>query len=313
MAKNVKISVISMSPPHTSYEEFLEIKLQEMQAFLQTELNKVLPDKPDLIVLPEMCDFFRAFTAEQNKVYYKVRGNRILDFLSQVARENHCYIAYCAVRYLPEEKELPFRNSTQIIGRDGKVVGIYDKNHLVPLELENREVAYGTEAPVFQLDFGKVACAICFDLNYQELLNKYAAQQPDLIIFSSHYHGGIAQSNWAYQCRAFFAGSVTEDESRILNPFGEPVAATVSGDDALTHTVNMDYAICHLDNNEEKIQAAKEKYGENLSVYDPGHIGCVMLSYEGTDKTVKDILEEFQIATADAYFDACRAHRNAHI
>ena len=49
-----------------------------------------------------------------------------------MAKENNCYIAYSAHRYVPEDKELPYRNSTQLINRKGEIEGIYDKNHLVP-------------------------------------------------------------------------------------------------------------------------------------------------------------------------------------
>ena len=48
-----------------------------------------------------------------------------------------------------------------------------------------------------------------------------------------------------------------------------------------------------------------------LTIHDPGHIGAVMLTYEGTDKTVWDIVKEFEIEPLDDYFNRCRAHRSA--
>lgn len=314
MAKFVKISLLSQPAlSHSPYSDDLESKVQEMIAYLQENLNYVLHDKPDLIVVPEACDRFPSFTMEQRKKYYQYRGNRIRDFYRQVARENRCYIAYSACRYLPEEKELPYRNSTQIIGRDGEIVGIYNKNHLVPSELEEGEIAYGTEAPVFELDFGRVGCAICFDLNFDELMYRYAAQKPDLIIFSSFYHGGITQENWAYTCRSYFAGAICNDQSRILNPLGQTVSTSTNYYPFVTGKINLDYALVHIDRNEPKYFAAKEKYGDKLIVHDPGHIGAVMMSYEGDDRTVWDIIREFDILPLDDYFSECRVHRAAHI
>jgi len=52
-------------------------------------------------------------------------------------------------------------------------------------------VLCGKEAPVFECDFGRVACAICFDLNFDELRLKIAKARPDLILFCSMYHGGL--------------------------------------------------------------------------------------------------------------------------
>lgn len=314
MANYVKISLLSQpSLSHSPYSDDLESKVEEMIAHLKRNIEFVLPDKPDLIVVPEACDRYPSFTMDQRKKYYQYRKDRIRDFYRQVAKENNCYIAYSACRYLPEESTLPYRNSTQIIGRDGEIVGIYDKNHLVPSELDNGEIAYGTEAPVFELDFGRVGCAICFDLNYDELMHRYAEQKPDLIVFSSMYHGGISQQYWAYTCRSFFAGAICNDQSRILNPFGETLATTTNYYSFVTGTINMDYALVHIDRNAAKYFAAKAKYGDKLIIHDPGHIGAVMMTYEDTDQTVWDIIREFEIMPLDDYFNECRSHRAAHI
>lgn len=283
--------------------------------YLKLQLCDVLPDKPDLVVVPEACDRFINFTMDERKEYYRVRGDRIRDFYSEIARENNCYIAYSACRYLPEESDKPFRNSTQIIGRDGKMVGIYDKNHLVPFELDDADVAYGTEAPVFELDFGRVACCICFDLNFTELLDRYVQKKPDLVIFSSMYHGGLMQQQWAYNCRAYLAGAVSDDQCRVLNPFGEEMFTSTNYQHYITGTVNLDYMLAHIDHNRVsgKFRAAKEKYGEKLHIHDPGHVGAVMLTYEGDDKTVWDIVNEFDIEPLDDYFNRCRKHREENI
>ena len=314
MAKYVKISLLSQpSLRHSPPSDDLEAKVQEMIAYLKMNLEKVLPDKPDLIVVPEDCDWFPTFTPEERNTYYRYRRDRIRDFYSQVAKENRCYIAYSARRYVPEDQALPYRNSTQLIDRNGQVVGIYDKNHLVPSELDVARNRYGTEAPVFELDFGRVCCAICFDLNYDELMRRYAAQKPDLIIFCSAYHGGLSQQMWAYMCRAWFCGAIDNGQSRILNPFGEEVASTTNYYDFVTGTINLDYALVHIDYNEPKFFAAKRKYGDKLIVHDPGHIGSVMLTYEGTDTTVRDIIREFDITPLDDYFNNCRVHRKESI
>ena len=77
----------------------------------------------------------------------------------------------------------------------------------------------------------------------------------------------------------------------------------------MTGKINLDYALVHIDRNELKFFAAKQKYGDRLVIHDPGHIGAVMLSYEGTDRTVWDIIREFGIFSLDDYFAECRAHK----
>jgi hypothetical protein len=142
---------------------------------------------------------------------------------------------------------------------------------------------------------------------------RYAEQKPDLIIFSSMYHGGVSQQMWAYQCRAWFCGAICNDQSRILNPFGEEVASTTNYYNFITGKINMDYALVHIDRNAPKYFAAKKKYGDKLIIHDPGHIGAVMLTYEGTDTTAWDIVREFDMLPLDDYFNLCRAHRKENI
>ena len=142
---------------------------------------------------------------------------------------------------------------------------------------------------------------------------RYAAQKPDLIIFSSMYHGGLSQQMWAYTCRSWFCGAICNDQSRILNPFGEEVASTTNYYNFITGRINLDYALVHIDRNAPKYFAAKRKYGDKLIIHDPGHIGAVMLTYEGTDTTAWDIVREFDMLPLDDYFNLCRAHRKENI
>ena len=326
MARYAKITVMTQQQLRYPYENEYPNKkadpeelMQLMMPHLEENLKEALYDQPDLIVLPEACDRFSMMPIDERHRYYRYRGDKILDFYREQAIKNHCYIAYSACRCVPEDTEYPFRNSTQIIGRNGEVVGIYDKNHLVPAELDEGLIGYGTEAPVFELDFGRVGCAICFDLNYDELLMRYAAQKPELMIFSSMYHGGTVQEKWALTCRSYFAASICNKDSRILNPLGQQINYAPQYIFHATQRINLDYALLHLDHNHTfapdagKLNAAKRKYGDKLKTYPHDNLGYLMITYEDTDRTAMDIVREFDMMLLDDYFNNCRAHRNAHI
>ena len=214
MANYVKISTIgapTLPEKPGSNEEALEI----MKAHWQNLLSEVLPDRPDVIVVPEACDRFSAHTHEERKVYYRFRGNMIRDLFADIAKKHRCYIAYSAAR---EVEDGTWRNSTQLIDRNGEILGIYNKNHLVIEETTEGEILCGKDAPIFECDFGRVALAICFDLNFDELRLKYKEAKPDLILFSSMYHGGLMQRYWAYSCRAHFVGSIARPWNCIRFP-----------------------------------------------------------------------------------------------
>lgn len=326
MSKNVTISVLSL--------ELAELKVPvgnyaayetQMKSYLKSNIESVLPDHPDLIVLPENCARFKSnYYEDMNdydrdcKEYYKYLGNRMVEFLGTIARDNNTNIAYSQTHYASETEIYPFKNSTVYIDRTGAVAGVYDKNHLTIGENDMNHIAYGTEAKLVQLDIGSVASAICFDLNFNELLEKYKAQHPDMVVFCSAYHGGIKQQIWAYECQSYFVaatrnGVYDPGRARILNPFGETVARATNYTPYVSADINLDYRLCHIDYNRTKFIAAKEKYKKDLTIYDPGYVGCVMLTYHGEDKTVEDIIDEFEIERMDDYFERARRHRAEHI
>ncbi|NLD87592.1 MAG: hypothetical protein GX633_04970, partial [Clostridiales bacterium] len=105
MARFVNISLLGPKAIEASYSYGLESLVENMKRHWLHCLAKVLPDKPDLIIVPEACDRYPNLTMEQRKEYYNYRGNKIRDFFSDVAKENHCYIAYSACRCTPDDKK----------------------------------------------------------------------------------------------------------------------------------------------------------------------------------------------------------------
>ncbi len=311
MSRYVKISTLGRAPLTLAeigdnINDIVEI-VEKVKKIWQYELEKVLSDKPDLIVLPECCDSVFGLNDDKKEEYEKIKGSQIRDFFAKVAKENNCYMAYSASRCLPDGTK---RNSTQLIDRKGNIAGIYNKNHVTIDENEENGTLYGADAKVIHCDFGRMACIICFDLNYDELRQKYIPQKPEVIIFSSLYHGGLMQRYWAYSCRSYFVGCVAGDENTIISPVGEVVARSTNYFNYLTHTINLDYIVCHLDYNMPKLQAVKKKYGRKVSIYDPGHLGSVLISSETEEFTAMDIAKEFEMELLDDYFERCRKHRS---
>jgi len=300
MARYVKVSVLGRKEPfsvdvNSGYTKAVD----EMLKCLQKEIELVLPERPDLIVLPEACDRPVNLPTSQRKDYYLERGTRILDFYRQVAKDNNCNIAYSAIRNVPDGT---FRNSTIMINREGKIDGIYNKNHVVHGEYTNGGIYCGTNAPIINCDFGKVGCAICFDLNFEPLRKKYEKQIPEMIIFSSNYHGGIMQNYWAYSCRCYFVAAFGYGESTIVSPVGETIARSTNYFSYFTKTINLDYAIAHLDYNWEKLKSMKRKYGPGVTIHDPGHLGSVLITSEIDGISAMDMVKEFEIELLDDYF-----------
>ena len=293
----VTIATIGSGPPSVAADAEPQAIVDRMIAHWRGRFAQVLPDKPDLIVVPEVCDRPPGFKDERLRRYYQVRGNQIRDFFAEVARQNNCYVVYSANRLMRDGTR---RNSSILIDRKGNVAGIYNKNHPTIGEIDGG-ILCGKDAPVIECDFGRVAMAICFDLNFDELRLKYAAAKPDLILFSSMYHGGLMQAYWAYSCRCHFVGAIAGRGtfSEIRNPLGQVVASTTNYFDYAVATVNLDCALVHLDYNWDRLRKLKAKYGPKVAISDPGCLGAVLITSEHESKTTDDMIQEFSIERLD--------------
>ena len=301
MARWAKIAIVA--PKSLDLEDNLSYSqiVKRMKEHWRRQFECVLHDSPDLIVVPEVCDRPAGMNGKQAIEYYRERGNQIGELFARIAKDNSCYITYSAVRMLDDGT---FRNATILFDRTGSVAGIYDKNHPTSGEIEVN-ILPGNNASVIECDFGRVACAICFDLNFDELRLQYVKQSPDLILFSSMYHGGdTVQGNWAYSCRAYFVGAIAPHDcpSQIRNPFGQVVASTTNYFPFTVKMINLDYCLAHLDFNWEKLNALKKKYKQEVEIYDPGLVGAVMIA-SNTDKSAINLAREFDIELVDEYFE----------
>jgi predicted amidohydrolase len=305
----IKIATIGPRPLHLDSNTDPQKVVDRMIAHWKSRFAQVLPDRPDLIVVPEACDRPAGFSLEKRLAYYRVRKQQIKNFFAKVADENNCYIVYSAARQMDDGT---WRNSSILLDRSGKVAGIYNKNHVVIEETTKAGILCGKDAPVIECDFGTVAFAICFDLNFDELRLKYVRAKPDLIIFSSMYHGGLMQAYWAYSCRSHFVGAIAgkATPSQIYNPLGQVIASNTNYFDYVVAEVNLDCCLAHLDYNWARLRALKAKYGPKVKITDPGRLGCVLIESEHETKTALQMVKEFEIELLDDYMARALAHRH---
>lgn len=308
MARSVCISALGPAPFERRDGATISQTISLAKTHLETWIEKVLPDKPDLIVLPEACDRPKNMGRAEGRRYVAERGTQIRDWLCALAREQRVNVAYSAC--LPE-KDGSARNATTFIGRGGEIRGVYHKNHLVWEEESESGIRFGREAPIIEMDFGRAAGVICFDLNFDELREKYVRAKPELLVFSSMYHGGFVQRNWAYTCRSYFVGAVAGLPCTIIDPLGEVVAQSTNYHPYVTQTVNLDYVLAHLDYNWEKLDAMRRHYGPLVRVKDPGLLGAVMITSESDTVSASKMAAEFEIELLDDYMERSLAHRHA--
>lgn len=136
----VKIATIGAVSPAVDKSQGYQQIATGMVAFLRREINQVLPDCPDLIVLPEACDRPSGLKIEEQFKYFKTRGDRVQDFLASVARANHCYIAFGMKR---QDNDGLWRNSCIIL--DYKLAHL-DNNWK---KLDALKIKYGKDVVIY--------------------------------------------------------------------------------------------------------------------------------------------------------------------
>lgn len=306
MSRPVRVSALGPAPIPADPSCSLSGEVRRQEARLSEWIYKVLPECPDLIVLHEACDRPSGLTREVQTEYYALRGETILDRMREICRREGVNIAYSAALGQPDGT---YRNCTTFLGRNGETRGIYCKNHLVIEERTEGNVLYGKDAPVIPMDFGTVAGVICFDLNFDELREKYVRSRPELLVFSSMYHGGFVQQNWAYTCRSWFVGACAGLPCGVIDPTGKLVAESTNYYPYVTHTINLDYAVAHLDHKWEALDALRRTYKTGVRVSDPGLLGAVLLTSE-CEVPVSEMVREAGVELLDDYFARSLADRH---
>lgn len=309
MARYVRVAAFGELPPDLRQKSTEQSTVDFVVDYLNEQIERVAPENPDLIVLTEVCDRPNEhFTSvDEIKKYYVERGDTVLEFVQQKAIEHNCYIAFPS--WIKAEDGLG-RNAVIMIDRKGKIIGRYDKVYPTVGELKNYGTLPGEVATVFDCDFGRVACLLCFDMNFEELRKMIKKEKVDMIIFPSYYHGGLARYFYALDCRAWLiCASSYHCPPEIIDPLGSVYSTTGIYYHWLVETINLDYFVYHYDNQRPVVNNLKRKYGQKIKLYNPNYLAAGMMTYEDTDKTIMDVVKEYNLITFDEYLDEARAVR----
>jgi predicted amidohydrolase len=149
-------------------------------------------------------------------------------------------------------------NQATVIDRKGKIVGFYRK--IQPTAEESLHVAAGTELPVFDMDFGRIAVMICMDIYFPEIPRIYAFKGAEVLFWPTVSHGPtqetlrtqltaravdnsliVAEANLAnHPPYAAYAGRYRPATARIIDHNGDILAQTGRRHGVAIATVDLD-------------------------------------------------------------------------
>ncbi len=273
---------------------------QEILGYWRRKLQEVLPDRPDLIVLPEYCLPAREGIGPGTRLDGAMEA-----MLCEIAATHRCYLVYPVIR--AGQLNGGSTNLAVLIDRAGRPCAFYHKQY-PSLQEQQAGIVPGKGPAVWECDFGSVGVAICFDLNFDEAFEHYRTVQPDLIVFPSLYHGGLMQAFRAYQCRSHLVAAMGKYNlpSEIRRPTGELIAATTNYRSTVSAELFLDSQLVHLDFNYQKLRQLKEKHGRSVEISDPGRLGAVLVTRKGGSEDLRTLLERFAIEPLDDYLERSR-------
>lgn len=258
----------------------------------------------DLVAFPEVypqlavADLFHHPEPTEGGTLVRIR---------ELAKKHKLMIVWPRLEYDPARG---IRNASVLVGRDGEVIGRYDKMFPTPSEME-KGVVPGSRAHVFETDLGRVGLLICFDLNFPEVRDALKAGRPDVVVFSSMYRGGLQAQALALELRSFVVTAITSELGLIVDRAGRVLRESTYEALAVA-PINTNSVALHMDNNWNKMDAMLAKYGPALTF--DYHTREAFYVIESTrDEDIGAIVAEFQLETADDYFNRTRRARAAAI
>lgn len=310
MSRDARITTIAY-PPAASGPNWIE----RTRDSLVEHLALAARGKPDLVVFPETLNCTGLPLEEWWDMAEEIPGPTF-DRVAEAAATHRTYVCLP----LLERQGAHLRNTAAFIDRDGKLMGKYHKVVPTIIEMENG-VLPGWEAPVFDMDFGRVGAAICFDINCDEVGRMLSDSGARLVCFVTQTRGGERLLHWARDY-GFYLVSAYPERSYVVDMAGRFVAETGWEIDQVrarlvppmcSATINMDRMLFHLADNQDKFPAILAKYGPGVEIelhYPEAH--CTIASLMD-DVSVEDLVAEFGLEPWVGYLNRCRRVRSKHL
>lgn len=292
MARYARLTTVSWSPQKEA-EGAEQLASNRRQA--AEMIDRAALDGSDLVCMPEIFAQ-RHFSFPESAEHAEPIPGPTTDAVGEACRRNDCYSVATTI----EERDGRLYNSAALIDRRGEVVGVYHKMRPTRGELE-AGIAPGSDAPAFETDVGPVGFAICFDMNFPEVGQRLHENGARVVCWPSMYQAGWQLNFWAQEFGFYLLSSWGGQVNEIIDMTGRSLAKTGYQYPIASADVNLDRECFHQDQNREKWDAIREKYGRGVALEIIHPEGKFTLASEMEDTSIEDIIEEFELETWRAY------------
>lgn len=229
---------------------------------LERRLEKVMPDRPDLVTLGEM--FNCPYQNSCFPVYAEPEGGETWKFLSGLARRYGILLSAGSVPEVDGQGKV--YNTAYVFDRDGRQVAKHRKVHLFDIQVEGGQffresdtLAPGDSVTVFDTEWGKMGLCICFDIRFPELAREMVLRGAKAVLVPAAFNMTTRPAHWQLTFRAraldnqcYYigtspardpqAGYVAWGHSLVASPWGEILAEMDEKEGALVTEIDLSYA-----------------------------------------------------------------------
>jgi hypothetical protein len=310
MSRIVRLAAVSSIPPAHDHRK----KGVDLTGFRDI-LKQVARDKPDFVCFPEVCACVGGVGLKKG-VEFAPEIEPFAEAVGKLAREfNTALVLPLLERYMGQ-----VYNSVPIVDRAGKLVLVYRKNYPTIGEME-AGVTPGWEVPVAECDGVRVGAAVCFDANFPQVAAELERQKARIVFWPSMFWGGRLLHHWALRYGFYLVVSYGA-ESSIIDMNGSYLVqrgletTQVRGARLppwAVAEVNADREIYHLDYNQDKFPALRDKYGPDLEIEVHQREAFFLLASRRAGLSVEQVANEFKLETLRDYLARSVAMRDQHL
>ena len=210
----------------------------------------------DLMMLPEFCLGENTIIAMDGEEVQKVAA---------IAKKYGKYIVFPTYRKTANAQRL---NSAILFDRGGNIIGAYDKIYPFWMEFDlSPTTTPGSEAFVFDTDFGKIGIAICFDVNFPEIWKQLRQKGAQMVLWPSAYSAGTSLQAHAINYNCYIVTSTLRSDCIVYDINGQEIFYGQSEDIGIyRNEIDLDRCIFHQDFNIELRDRLLDEHADEIEM-----------------------------------------------
>lgn len=233
--------------------------LEKMAEYVETAASQ----GADVVCLPEMwnCPYQNSYFVKFKEKEYDISYKK----MSEVAKKNNIYLVGGSIPVSVGDK---IYNRSYVFNRDGEEIYRYSKVNLFDIEgfKESDTISGGKSLGCFETEFGIFGLAICFDLRFPEMFQKFREFGAEVIFAPSTFLVKTGEKHFQLlnQARAIdsqcyiISPTIARDDDLSRNAYAHSLVVEPSGDVVLD--MGTDPSVKVVEVKAENVKREREKF-----------------------------------------------------